>query len=64
CWRGRRQRRRIHRPNHKKQPKNIKERNNDIPEFTAYSRFPSMMKAIGITFEQIISKVIELAVKE
>jgi D-alanine---D-serine ligase len=37
---------------------------NTIPGFTAHSRFPSMMKAIGITFEQIISKVIELAVKE
>ncbi len=35
---------------------------NTIPGFTAHSRYPSMMKAAGISFEQIISNVIELAV--
>ncbi len=36
---------------------------NTIPGFTAHSRYPSMMKAAGMSFEQIISAVIELAVK-
>lgn len=35
---------------------------NTIPGFTAHSRFPSMMKAAGIPFEQVITTVIELAV--
>ena len=32
---------------------------NTIPGFTPHSRFPNMMKAIGIPFEQIIETVIE-----
>lgn len=32
---------------------------NTIPGFTAHSRFPNMMKAAGISFEQIIKTVIE-----
>lgn len=36
---------------------------NTIPGFTAHSRYPSMMKAAGMSFEQVISAVIELAVK-
>ena len=36
---------------------------NTIPGFTAHSRFPNMMKAKGISFEQIIETVIEQAVK-
>ncbi|MGE4353835.1 MAG: D-alanine--D-serine ligase VanG [Oscillospiraceae bacterium] len=35
---------------------------NTIPGFTAHSRYPNMMKAAGISFEQVISRVIELAV--
>lgn len=35
---------------------------NTIPGFTAHSRYPNMMKAVGIPFEQVISRVIELAV--
>ncbi|MEY8318048.1 D-alanine--D-serine ligase VanG [Oscillospiraceae bacterium 50-58] len=35
---------------------------NTIPGFTAHSRYPSMMKAVGMSFEQVISSVIELAV--
>lgn len=35
---------------------------NTIPGFTSHSRFPNMMEAIGIPFEQMISRVIELAV--
>lgn len=35
---------------------------NTIPGFTAHSRYPSMMKAVGLSFEQVISSVIELAV--
>lgn len=34
---------------------------NTIPGFTAHSRFPNMMKAKGLTFEEIIQKVIETA---
>lgn len=37
---------------------------NTIPGFTAHSRYPSMMKAIGMSFEQVISNVIELAVSK
>ena len=36
---------------------------NTIPGFTAHSRFPRMMEAAGITFEQVISTAIELAVE-
>lgn len=36
---------------------------NTIPGFTAHSRFPTMLKAAGISFDQIISTAIELAVK-
>ena len=37
---------------------------NTIPGFTAHSRYPSMMKAVGMSFEQVISNVIELAVSK
>ncbi len=36
---------------------------NTIPGFTAHSRFPSMMRAAGISFEEVISTVIETAVR-
>ena len=36
---------------------------NTIPGFTPNSRYPSMLKAIGMTFEEIIDTVIELAVQ-
>ena len=36
---------------------------NTIPGFTSHSRYPSMMKAAGMSFEQVISAVIELAVR-
>jgi len=35
---------------------------NTIPGFTTHSRFPSMLKAIGMTFEQILDEVIKQAV--
>ena len=34
---------------------------NTIPGFTSHSRYPNMMKAAGISFEQVISRVIGLA---
>jgi D-alanine---D-serine ligase len=34
---------------------------NTIPGFTAHSRFPTMMKAVGLSFEQVIGEAIELA---
>lgn len=36
---------------------------NTIPGFTAHSRYPSMMKASGISLEHVITKVIELALE-
>lgn len=35
---------------------------NTIPGFTPHSRFPSMMKAAGMSFEQVITHAIDLAV--
>lgn len=35
---------------------------NTIPGFTTHSRFPNMLKAVGISFEQVISTVIEQAI--
>lgn len=35
---------------------------NTVPGFTSHSRYPNMMKAAGISFEEVISRVIELAV--
>ena len=35
---------------------------NTIPGFTSHSRFPNMMKAAGYSFEQVLSRAIELAV--
>lgn len=37
---------------------------NTIPGFTAHSRFPNMMKAVGVPLEQIISNAIELALSK
>lgn len=36
---------------------------NTIPGFTAHSRFPAMLAAAGMSFSQIIRRVIELAVR-
>lgn len=36
---------------------------NTIPGFTAHSRYPSMLKGIGMTFPQIIDQLIKLAVR-
>lgn len=36
---------------------------NTIPGFTAHSRYPNMMEAAGLSFEQVISTLMELAVK-
>ena len=35
---------------------------NTIPGFTLHSRYPNMLKAIGLTFEDVINKAIDLAV--
>jgi len=35
---------------------------NTIPGFTAHSRFPNMLKAIGMTFDQVIDMIVELAI--
>lgn len=35
---------------------------NTIPGFTTHSRFPNMLKAVGMSFEQVISTAIEQAV--
>ena len=36
---------------------------NTIPGFTSHSRYPNMLKGIGITFEQMVDKLIHLAVR-
>ncbi len=36
---------------------------NTIPGFTTHSRFPNMFKAIGMSFEQVVTTVIEQAVE-
>lgn len=33
---------------------------NTIPGFTSHSRYPNMMKAIGISFEEILSRLLEM----
>ena len=35
---------------------------NTIPGFTAHSRYPSMMKGVGLDFPQLLDKLIGLAV--
>jgi len=35
---------------------------NTIPGFTAHSRYPNMLKGIGMSFEQIVDELIELAI--
>ena len=37
-------------------------RRNTIPGFTAHSRYPSMMKGVGLDFPQLLDKLIGLAV--
>ncbi len=37
---------------------------NTIPGFTAHSRYPAMMKAAGMSLEEVVSAAIELAVKK
>jgi D-alanine---D-serine ligase len=34
---------------------------NTIPGFTTHSRFPNMLKGIGMTFEQIVDELVVLA---
>lgn len=36
---------------------------NTIPGFTSHSRFPSMMKAVGVSFTEVITRAIELAME-
>lgn len=37
---------------------------NTIPGFTAHSRYPNMMKAAGLSLEEVVTRVIELGVAE
>ena len=37
---------------------------NTIPGFTAHSRYPSMMKAVGIDFTELLTRMIELEVAQ
>ncbi|HBF6716299.1 TPA: D-alanine--(R)-lactate ligase, partial [Clostridioides difficile] len=36
---------------------------NTIPGFTSHSRYPNMMKGIGLSFEEILDKIIEVYIK-
>ena len=35
---------------------------NTIPGFTEHSRYPAMMKAAGLTFEEMLDKILKQAV--
>ncbi|MCI9977762.1 D-alanine--D-serine ligase VanG [Clostridioides difficile] len=37
---------------------------NTIPGFTSHSRYPNMMKGIGLSFEEILDKIIEVHINE
>ena len=37
---------------------------NTIPGFTAHSRYPSMMKAIGLDFQTLLTRMVELGVQD
>ncbi|WP_339167496.1 D-alanine--D-serine ligase VanG [Brevibacillus sp. FSL L8-0520] len=37
---------------------------NTIPGFTAHSRYPNMLKGIGMSFEEIVDKLIRMAIEE
>ena len=37
---------------------------NTIPGFTAHSRYPSMMKAAGLSLEEVLTRIIELGVEK
>lgn len=37
---------------------------NTIPGFTTHSRYPNMLKGIGMTFQQIVDKIIRLAMEQ
>ena len=37
---------------------------NTIPGFTSHSRYPSMMKAAGIGFTELLTRMIELEVPQ
>ena len=36
---------------------------NTIPGFTAHSRYPGMMRAIGIEFSDLLDRILTLAVE-
>ena len=33
---------------------------NTIPGFTAHSRYPNMMKGIGLSFEQLLERLLDM----
>lgn len=37
---------------------------NTIPGFTSHSRYPNMLKAVGISFDMLVNRLIEMAVAE
>lgn len=37
---------------------------NTIPGFTAHSRYPSMMKEAGVSFQELLSELIEMGIKD
>lgn len=37
---------------------------NTIPGFTSHSRYPSMMKAIGISFDELMTRLLNMALEE
>lgn len=37
---------------------------NTIPGFTSHSRYPSMLRAIGMDFSQVVNGLIEMALND
>ena len=37
---------------------------NTIPGFTSHSRYPTMMKGIGLDFSALLDKLVELGVRQ
>lgn len=37
---------------------------NTVPGFTEHSRYPGMMKAAGVSFPELINRLLKMAAKE
>ena len=37
---------------------------NTIPGFTSHSRYPTMLRGIGMSFDEIVNKLVEITLEE